>query len=438
MSNDFRPSITVSKGITLYAGAVLGSGILILPGITGSVAGTDALIAWVIMILLSIPLACTFAFLSIEYQSAGGIAFFVEKAFGSYIGAMMGWFFFIAGSVGQVIVSLTGGVYIAHAFHLPGFVSYMTAAAILAIALVGNYIGIKTSGAVQFFVGCLTVVILMTAIFSALPLIDFKTIHFDFSHRAVWSIAKASLLIFWSFFGWEAISSLAPEFREPRKRNILASTWGAVLIVGTLYFGIALAVIGTNAYEKGTAGQSSINNSAALVQVIKQSMGSNMAWITAVAAFTICAGTTNAFVAAMSRLGYAISRQNAAPAWRLGYVNQKRQTPTHSVILVSLIAVTGIATSGLFHIGLEKLVLIPNSLGIASYIAGTAAGIKLLRTVTGKILSAVACLFCLAAYPFIGSAIIVPIIVAAIYTAYLVIRKTKRARLKKHGDGKPI
>ncbi|HFK1476258.1 TPA: amino acid permease, partial [Bacillus paranthracis] len=89
MSNHFNETISIKKGTALYVGAVLGSGILILPGMTASVAEGNAIVSWLFMISLSIPLAFTFAFLSIEYPSAGGIATFSEKAFGKNIGAII-------------------------------------------------------------------------------------------------------------------------------------------------------------------------------------------------------------------------------------------------------------------------------------------------------------------------------------------------------------
>lgn len=72
MSQPLKQTISVSQGVALYVGAVLGSGILILPGMTASIAGSNALVSWMIMVALSIPLACTFAFLSIEFPSSGG------------------------------------------------------------------------------------------------------------------------------------------------------------------------------------------------------------------------------------------------------------------------------------------------------------------------------------------------------------------------------
>ncbi|MCU5098434.1 APC family permease, partial [Bacillus wiedmannii] len=213
MSNHFDETISIKKGTALYVGAVLGSGILILPGMTASVAEGNAIVSWLIMILLSIPLAFTFAFLSIEYPSAGGIATFAEKAFGKNIGAIIGWCFFIAGSVGQIVVSMTGGMYIVKVFALSPYFSYVIAFIILSISIVFNLYGLKMSGLFQVCIGLLTFFILLITIISSLPYIEIKNINVHISMQEINPILEASLLIFWSFFGWEAIASLAPEFK---------------------------------------------------------------------------------------------------------------------------------------------------------------------------------------------------------------------------------
>ncbi|MBL2346926.1 amino acid permease, partial [Klebsiella pneumoniae] len=93
-----------------------------------------------------------------------------------------------------------------------------------------------------------TFFILIVTIISSLPYIEMKNINVHISMQEINPILEASVLIFWSFFGWEAIASLAPEFKTPRKRNIILSTAFAIVIIGVLYIGIALSVIGTKSY----------------------------------------------------------------------------------------------------------------------------------------------------------------------------------------------
>ncbi|PEP16412.1 APC family permease [Bacillus wiedmannii] len=412
MSNHFDETISIKKGTALYVGAVLGSGILILPGMTASVAEGNAIVSWLIMILLSIPLAFTFAFLSIEYSSAGGIAMFAEKAFGKNIGAIIGWCFFIAGSIGQIVVSMTGGMYIVRVFALSSYFSYVIALIILSISIGFNLFGLKTSGSFQICIGVLTFFILIVTVISSLPYIEMKNINIHISMQEINPILEASLLIFWSFFGWEAIASLAPEFKTPRKRNIILSTGFAIIIIGVLYIGIALSVIGTKSYHINA------DNTTALVLVMKQALGDQFAWIIGFVAFIICLGTTNAFIASIGRLGYSLGKEEVAPCY-LAQINKKRETPTNAVKVVSFIAIIGLLISFVFHISIDKIVLIPNSLGIVTYIVGTAAGMKLIRNRLGKIFSIVAFTCCVVVYPFIGGVILIPVAVSFICLCYV-------------------
>ena len=52
----------------------------------------------------------------------------------------------------------------------------------------------------------------------------------------------------------------------------------------------------------------------------------------------------------------------------------KRETPTNAVKVVGFIAIIGLLISFVLQISIDKIVLIPNSLGIITYIVGTAAG----------------------------------------------------------------
>lgn len=434
MISNTKQTISIPQGTSLYVGAVLGSGILILPGITAGIAGTNALIAWVGMVLLSIPLACTFAFLSIDYPSAGGIATFADQAFGRYIGSLCGWLFFIAGSFGQIIVSLTGGVYIAFAFHMPHFAAYPIALILLIIATLGNYLGFKTSGKVQLVTALLTFIILLGTIFLSISHLQLGQLTWKISKESIPSIGESAMLIFWSFFGWEAISSLAPEFKEPREKNILAATWGAILIIGILYIGIALAVIGTHSYGTGDASQ--VLNNASLAEVVRKVTGTNGAWIAAVVAFTICLGTNNAFIAGVSRLGYSLAHHKVAPKW-LDHLDDD-SVPRHSVLLVGLFAIIGLTISYIFHISLSNLVLVPNSLAIVTYVIGTAAGVKLLHHIISKIAAFTSCIFCLAAYPFIGTSVAIPVVAIISCLSYMIFRDKKEHRSKSKSENTGI
>ncbi len=417
MAQSLARSISVWQGIALYIGAVIGSGILILPGMTANIAGADSLLAWGGMVVLSIPLASTFARLARDYPSAGGVATFVERAFGHYAGALVGWFYFAGATAGQFIVPLTGGIYVAYVFDAPRTAAFGIAASILFGAIIANYFGLRTSGKVQLATSSLIVAILMATILVAMPSINWRASMPGVTGIRWNAVGRSAMLIFWSFFGWEAIASLAPEFRHPQ-RDVQRATWGSLAIVGVLYLGISAAIVGTHAYVRGTAFQGEEMNNASLAHVMGLAIGRTGEVVTALLALAICLGTTNAFVASISRLAYGLARQGVAPAW-FDHVDARRATPQRAVLLVGMLAGTGLLLTGILHLSMTQLVYIPNSLGIATYILGTAAGVRLIRHVRGKIYAGIAGALCLAAYPFVGTSIEIPAGVAVCCIGYL-------------------
>ena len=426
MSGTLNGSISVWQGMALYVGAVIGSGILILPGMTAGIAGADALFSWGGMILLSIPLAYTFAFLAREYPSAGGVSTFVEKAFGRYAGALIGWFYFIAASAGQFIVPLTGGVYVTYVFHWNPVVAFVIAAILLGGSVTGNYFGLRTSGKVQLATSGLIVGVLLATILLAIPFMHARVLSPHISGSMWEPVGRASMLIFWSFFGWEAIASLAPEFNHP-ERDVMRATWGGIGIVGVLYFGIALAVVGTHSYAVGQQSMAQAMNNASLAQVMANTIGRSAGVVTAVIALVICLGTTNAFVASISRLAYALSQEKLAPAW-FDHLNEQRSTPQRAVLLVGGLAGIGLVVTYVFNLGMNQLVYVPNSLGIATYILGTAAGARLIQSWIGKVCAGTAFVLCLIAYPFVGTFIAIPIVVAVLCIGYVLWRTRHETR----------
>ncbi|MEK0452983.1 MAG: L-methionine/branched-chain amino acid exporter YjeH [Synergistaceae bacterium] len=92
-SVEFKATLRLPQIIALYVGSVLGSGILIIPGVAAEIAGPASLISWGIMTLLVLPMALTMGLLSAKYPNAGGVSSFVTDAFNPHIGSLIGWFF---------------------------------------------------------------------------------------------------------------------------------------------------------------------------------------------------------------------------------------------------------------------------------------------------------------------------------------------------------
>jgi amino acid efflux transporter len=226
------------------------------------------------------------------------------------------------------------------------------------------------------------------------------------------------VVLFFAFAGWEAVAHLAGEFRDVR-RDLSRATVLTVGIVGMLYLGVAVAVIATGSY--GTDPLDRI----AIGRVLGVSLGVSASTAAAILATVISLGTTNAFMASVSRLGYALARDGWLPD------SLRRQSPrgvpTTSVLTVAGIGAAGLAATYLAGWGTEDLVGVPASLVLVTYLIGTAAGIRLL-TGRARMSAAIAFAATAAVAPFAATFIAVPVIVAAVAAGYRWLRRAAAQR----------
>src|SRR3954454_21948660 len=105
--------LSVAQGTALFVGAVLGTGVISMPALAAGVAGPASLVAWLALILLSAPLACTFAALGARYPDGGGVSMYVRLAFGARSAAAAGWCFYFPVPLGAPAAAAFAGGYVA-------------------------------------------------------------------------------------------------------------------------------------------------------------------------------------------------------------------------------------------------------------------------------------------------------------------------------------
>src|SRR5699024_2580502 len=239
------------------------------------------------------------------YPDVGGAATFVRKFFGYHLGNIVGWFYFITAAVGQTIVSLTGAFYVSQAFGFSHFETTLIAIFILAIAGIFNYYGVNVSGKVALMLSSCLLVLLLLAVFVSLPYIQWENFT-PFVPNGWLSVGSAITVIFWSFFGWEAICNLANNFKKPEKDLVKSSVVSAI-VIGVLFLALSVVTIGTATYGTKESNLSPIG------VIMGDALGVGAKFVTALLALIICTGTANAFVASLTHLGYSLSRDGAFP-----------------------------------------------------------------------------------------------------------------------------
>ncbi len=112
-------------------------------------------------------------------------------------------------------------------------------------------------------------------------------------------------MLVWGFAGWEAVTSLSADYRNPG-RDIPRATAVAVAVVGLLYLGVvatSLLVLGPR----------TSHSQAPLADLLGIGFGGPVLAVTTLIALLLTVGAMNASFAGGSRLGSALGRDGALP-----------------------------------------------------------------------------------------------------------------------------
>jgi amino acid efflux transporter len=365
-----RTGIGLSQGVAMYTGALLGSGVLALPALAARQAGPASLLAWAGLVVLSIPLASTFAALAGRHPDAGGVATFAARAFGPRWEAVTGWWFYVSVPVGIPVLGLFGGAYVAAATGGGRATTLAVAAALLAVSMAANWIGLRLSGRLQLALAALLAALLTVAIVTSAPRARGANLH-PFAPHGWFAVGGAASLLVWSFAGWETVTHLAAEFADPA-RDLRRATAVSLALIGVLYLGLAtvsVLVLGPRLEQVD----------APLALLLARGVGGSVSagTVAAVVAVVVTLGTMNAYVASAARLGAALGRDGAMPGW-LAKGGEAGEVPRRS--LATIATATAISLMGLLVTGADGhvLVLAISSCLAAIYAVGCAAGIRLL------------------------------------------------------------
>src|SRR6266542_2811913 len=402
-----RSGIGLLQGVALYTGAVLGAGVLTFPALAARQAGPASLLAWAGLVLLSVPLASTFA----------------ARAFGPRWAAVTGWWFYFTVPVGVPVLGLFGGTYVAAATGGGRTTSLAVGVALVAVAVAANWVGLRLSGRLQLILAALLAALLTVAIATSAPHARTTNLY-PFAPHGWLAVGGAATLLVWSFAGWGTVTHLAAEFADPA-RDLRRTTAAALALIGALYLGLAavsVLVLGPRLEQVD----------APLAVLLARGIGGSVSagTIAAVVAVVVTLGTMNAYVASAARLGVALGRDGALPGW-LDRGGPAGEVPRRSLATVA--ALTGMVLAGLLVTGADEhvLLLATTSCLAAIYTVGCAAGVRLLpRGSLGRRAAVAATVLVAGLLLLAGPFLVWPLVLA---TGALATRRALDRRSRAHG-----
>jgi amino acid efflux transporter len=353
--------LSTRAATALYVGAVLGPGVLIVPALAGEAAGPASVLAWAALLALSAPLAVTFAGLGVRYPEAGGTAAYARAAFGPRVGAITGWWFLAGVVLGAPAVALVGGFYVSELLGVGREAAVLAAAGMMATVTVANVVGLRASARLGLGLAAVLAALLLVAVVTALP--ESRAENWTpFAPHGWAAVGTAASLLMLSFIGWEAVSHLAGELRDPA-RQLPRAIFGALAVVVVLYLGLAIATVGVLGTAKPT--------DVPLADLMAAGLGEAGRMTTAAIAVLLTMGTMNAYVAAAVKLAGALSEEGSAPTWMA--------RPDRALAAFAVVAGVLLAPLGADVLSLDGLVRACSAAFVAVYVTATAAGVRLLE-----------------------------------------------------------
>src|SRR3954447_11750230 len=358
--------LDVPQGAALTIGAVLGTGVISLPALAVHAAGPASLLAWAGLLLLSVPLATTFAALGARYPDGGGVSTYARRAFGGRAATVVGWCFYFAIPIGAPTAAGFAGAYVADSLGGGRQTQLLATGGIIALVAAMNWFGLRVSGRVQLVIAFVLGALLLAATVVSLPHAQLDNLT-PFAPQGWLAIGSAAALLVWAFAGWEAVTSLSAEYREPA-RDIGRATGIAIAVISVLYLGVAFATVAVLGDHPGRA---------PLSDLLVLGFGEAARPVTTVVAVLLSVGAINAYFAGGARLGAALARDGSLPAW-LAQGSSAGEVPRRSLTVVALGGLASLAVITVGDLSLNAPLLMTTGAFALVYAVGTAAAMRLL------------------------------------------------------------
>lgn len=338
MQSSLKRDLGLSETFAIAVGAMIGSGIFILPGIAWVLAGPAAVAAFVIAAVLVLPAALAVAEMSTAMPEDGGPYLYVERSMGPLLGTIAGVGTWLMLSLKSALALVGGVPYLVYVS--PGLEQFILPLAVgLAILFtVVNLVSAEGSGKLQFVIVGVLLFILLALVTGSAPGVQLEQTAGAFDPTTD-GILAATAIVFISYAGLTKIGAVAEEVEDPG-RNLPLAIVGALAFVALLYALIVYVTVGVLDVQAAIdAGDLSADGEGPIIALVAENtLGFIGALAIVVAALLALASTANAGMLAASRFPLAMARDGVFPD-RLEDVSERFATPVPAVLLTGTVLV---------------------------------------------------------------------------------------------------
>jgi APA family basic amino acid/polyamine antiporter len=350
---ELRRDLGIWSAMAIEVGTIIGSGIFLVPRTMIQRVGSPELVfvVWVVGGLLSLAGALSYAELAAAMPEAGGEYVYLREAYGPVWAFLYGWTQMWVARSGSIATLATGFFYYlttflpqlnavllviplpigAHGAPLGIRYGQLLAMALILFLAAVNYFGVKLGGEIQVGVTVIKVSLILFIIFAGLAWghrpadSALHAVALPLSSAGFFAALVAAL---WAYDGWNNVSLVASEIRNPQRNLPLALIWGT-LAVAIIYICANAAYFYVLAPHEVAASQ------RVAADMMHRVLGAWGADLVSVAAMISIFAALNGSILAGARVPYAAARDGYffRPIAR---VNAQYRTPGVSILSLSV------------------------------------------------------------------------------------------------------
>ena len=328
-----KKTLGLIDGISLLIGITIGSAIFATPQIIATYQNSflSIIALWVTVTLFVFIGSLIYAELGSRFPNTGGEYVYISKAFGPFWGFIFGWAqLLIIRTSPAAGISLITANYIGFFIEIDQFQKNCLAALIIILFGAINYLGVERASFYNKFSSSIKT--LGIVIFTTFGLIvhgaDFSSLHPVIQPTQnlgpIGNFVAASILVLFSFLGWDRVGYVAGEMRDPKK-----------IIPQTMFYGISLIsliYLGANLLYHTVLGLEGVRGSIIVASDTASILfGESGAILISLVVIVSATGSINGTMMSASRLYYAMALDGLLFKW-FSNIHPNYKTPSNSII----------------------------------------------------------------------------------------------------------
>ncbi|TYB31353.1 MAG: amino acid permease [Candidatus Mcinerneyibacterium aminivorans] len=348
-------SITFLNAFSIAAGAMISSGLFVLPAVVYRQTGPSIILVYLVAGILMLPTMMSQSELATAMPKAGGAYFYIMRILGPQAG-------FIAGVANWFSIAMKS------AFALVGIGTFLTlinpdttefhirllAAGAAVIFTLINLFSTKHSSKLQTFLLIFLLIILSLFIIGGYP--EIKGEYFsNFFTKDINAFFAAVGAVFISFGGLTKIASMSEEIKDSAK-NVPKAMFFAFFIMIIFYLLVITVVVGLLPHDQ------LVNTLTPISTAAKSFAGNIGVIITSIAAMLAFVTTANAGIMSASRAPLAMSRDGLIPEF-FSKISSGQKTPYISILFTGFFM-----TAVILGLRIESLVKVASAFMLILFI----------------------------------------------------------------------